>query len=120
MEEGRPTGAQGERCRFDYVEVWEQVVKQKRKREKGAILTVDFLMQDDSSGANRTLGHFCGRDLPGLLSSDQRRVHVRFVSDQSVAPNGFRLEWVVNGCGGDLRGKSSGEIATPNYPVIDA
>ncbi len=64
-----------------------------------------------------SLGHFCGRGFsPPRISSTQRRVHINFVSDYSVAPNGFRMEWAVSGCGGDLRGKSSGVIRTPNYP----
>ena len=29
-----------------------------------------------------------------------------------------RLEWVVNGCGGVLRGKPSGRISSPNYPDV--
>lgn len=41
--------------------------------------------------------------------------YVHFVSDLSVANNGFRLEWVVSGCGGTLN-KPSGTIKSPNYP----
>lgn len=72
-------------------------------------------MKEANSG-NTSLGHFCGRDLPPHLSSSTRRVHVNFVSDASVAPNGFRMEWAVDGCGGVLR-KPAGQISTPNYPA---
>jgi len=54
--------------------------------------------------------------LPPPISTTERRLRVDFASDDSVAANGFRLEWIVNGCGGYLRGKTSGRMATPNYP----
>jgi len=50
-------------------------------------------------------------------SSTREGVIVRFQSDASVAGNGFRLEWVVDGCGGMLR-KSRGQISSPNYPNV--
>ncbi len=37
------------------------------------------------------------------------------MSDHSVAANGFRLEWQVEGCGGILR-KPNGYLSTPNWP----
>ena len=45
----------------------------------------------------------------------QDRLIVNFVSDHSVASNGFRLEWQVDGCGGILR-KPTGYLSTPNWP----
>ena len=42
--------------------------------------------------------HLCGRDiLPEPIATEKNIAYVRFKSDASVAHNGFRLEWVVNG-----------------------
>ena len=60
---------------------------------------------------------WCGAEVPAQISSSQDTVLVRFVSDYSVAHNGFRLEWVVEGCGGRLT-KPSGVISSPNYPHV--
>lgn len=46
---------------------------------------------------NATLGRFCGANLPPQVGSTQDRVTVQFMSDMSVAHNGFRLEWRVVG-----------------------
>ena len=53
--------------------------------------------------------------LPPEVTSTQNRVMVQFLSDLSVAHNGFRLEWRTIGCGGRLT-KASGSISSPNYP----
>ncbi len=42
---------------------------------------------------------------------------LNFRSDASISGNGFRLEWVVDGCGGVIR-KPSGQIMSPNYPNV--
>ena len=42
-------------------------------------------------------------------------LNIQFLSDSSIAGNGFRLEWVVDGCGGYLR-KDSGVFTSPEYP----
>jgi len=47
--------------------------------------------------ANASLGRFCGSTLPQEIGSSQDRVTVQFMSDMSVAHNGFRLEWRVIG-----------------------
>lgn len=46
---------------------------------------------------NATLGRFCGSSLPAEVGSTQDQVTVQFLSDMSVAHNGFRLEWRVVG-----------------------
>lgn len=46
---------------------------------------------------NGTLGRFCGSSLPPELGSTQDKVMIQFMSDLSVAHNGFRLEWRVIG-----------------------
>ena len=42
---------------------------------------------------------------------------MQFLSDHSVAGNGFRLEWRVDGCGGILK-KATGDLTSPNYPNV--
>ena len=51
------------------------------------------------------MGHYCGDDLPHprTITTTKDVLLVRFLSDYSVAANGFRLEWVIQGCGGVLR-----------------
>lgn len=66
-----------------------------------------------------SLGKFCGRNIevPGPFSTSKQMAIVHFVSDTSMAHNGFRLEWVVDGCGG-LQTKPTGRLASPNYPNV--
>ena len=64
---------------------------------------------------DQSLGRFCGTEVPSKISSALDRVTVDFVSDINVSHNGFRLEWIVDGCGGKLS-KPSGTFSTPNYP----
>lgn len=49
-------------------------------------------------GTRDLLGHYC-RHLPPPIATSPRNniLEVNFVSDFSVALNGFRLEWIVNG-----------------------
>ena len=63
------------------------------------------------------MGTFCGGSGPIQLHTNLDQLKVQFISDRSVAQNGFRLEWVVDGCGGSIR-KSSGTINSPNYPNV--
>ena len=39
---------------------------------------------------------------PRTVTSTKDRLVVHFMSDYSVAGNGFRLEWRIQGCGGLL------------------
>uniref|UniRef100_A0A6A7FUH2 Cubilin n=1 Tax=Hirondellea gigas TaxID=1518452 RepID=A0A6A7FUH2_9CRUS len=85
-------------CHYDYVEV-----------RVGS--------QSDSS---RTVkGHFCGARVPHPVSSGPGMdiMEVVFLSDYSVAKNGFRAEWLIVGCGG-MYSKSSDEFTSPNYPNV--
>ncbi|XP_068206241.1 LOW QUALITY PROTEIN: cubilin-like, partial [Palaemon carinicauda] len=89
--------ADNTRCLFDYVDV------RARQREGPQV---------------DTIGHYCrGRPTPPAISTGPRMdiLDINFVSDFSVAANGFRLEWIVNGCGGELT-KFSGIFTSPNYP----
>ena len=84
-------------CLFDFLKMWES--------------------DQSEQSANNDLGTFCGFNHPGLISTNLDRLSVQFVSDRSVALNGFRLEWVINGCGGIIR-KNSGSFTSPNYPNV--
>ena len=73
----------------------------------------DFVEVKQANGT--LLGHFCGSSLPAEIGSTGDRVTIRFMSDMSVAHNGFRLEWRVVGCGGRLN-KPTGMFTSPGYP----
>ncbi|XP_070174131.1 cubilin-like [Littorina saxatilis] len=79
-------------CRYDYVE-----------------------LLDGESSSSTSLGKFCGSSIPDLVTSTSDKVRVNFVSDSSLAGNGFRLEYFTNGCGGYLTG-DNGTFTSPNYP----
>lgn len=65
---------------------------------------------------NRVLGKYCdSTELPPKVVSNQNQVFLQFYSDAYLAGNGFRLEWVVNGCGGVLN-RPEGTITSPGYP----
>ncbi|XP_046466404.1 cubilin [Neodiprion pinetum] len=65
---------------------------------------------------NRVIGTYCGlRHPPSKIVSTESQVFLQFISDGSAPYNGFRLEWVVNGCGGVLN-KAVGTITSPGYP----
>ena len=79
-------------------------------------LTVSELSESEYMSTPATvLGFYCGENVPTRISSSMDRLIIDFVSDYSVAHNGFRLEWVVEGCGGRLN-KPSGFLSTPNWP----
>ncbi|KOC70062.1 Cubilin [Habropoda laboriosa] len=62
------------------------------------------------------LATFCDTDvLPPRIHSSKHLVFVRFVTDSMIAFNGFRLEWVVDGCGGHLT-RPFDEFTSPGYP----
>ena len=77
------------------------------------------MWENDRSDQNtqNELGTFCGANHPGLIHTGHDKLMVQFVSDRSVAQNGFRLEWVIDGCGGIIR-KNSGTFTSPNYPNV--
>ncbi|XP_053408750.1 cubilin-like isoform X2 [Mercenaria mercenaria] len=76
----------------------------------------DYLQINDGGyETSNSLGTFCGINLPPPLASTQERLWLKFVSDYSVAPAGFRLEYITDGCGGYLR-NPTGSFTSPNYP----
>ena len=82
-------------CTYDYLKAWETDLRERRPQ--------------------KDLGTFCGSNHPGLIHTNLDVLNIEFLSDSSIAGNGFRLEWVVDGCGGYLR-KDSGTFTSPEYP----
>ncbi|XP_077993791.1 cubilin-like [Glandiceps talaboti] len=77
----------------------------------------DYLQIHDGENEDAPeLGTFCGTDTnPGGFASTSNFLYLRFVSDSAGAGNGFRAEWVMDGCGGHFSGKS-GNITSQGYP----
>ncbi|XP_017881696.1 cubilin [Ceratina calcarata] len=62
------------------------------------------------------LVRLCGSEtLPEKIHSSMHEVFVNLVTDSMIAYGGFRLEWVVDGCGGHLT-RPFGEFTSPGYP----
>ncbi|CAH0395162.1 unnamed protein product [Bemisia tabaci] len=66
--------------------------------------------------ATKSLSVLCGRALPKMISSSLDTVFVHFKSVYTIPGTGFRLEWVVHGCGGVFLNRPKGKFSTPNYP----
>ena len=64
------------------------------------------------------MAKYCGTSgqVPRPFNVSSSNAIVNFVSDNSVAHIGFRLEWVAVGCGGDFVNKNFGDFTSPNYP----
>ena len=77
---------------FSHFDVEEHTVRDMSESSNGCMF--DFV---EIRQPNGTLGRFCGSNLPPQVGSSQDRVMVQFLSDMSVAHNGFRLEWRVIG-----------------------
>ncbi|XP_078582053.1 cubilin-like isoform X2 [Branchiostoma floridae x Branchiostoma japonicum] len=76
----------------------------------------DYIQFRDGSDANSPeIGTYCGTTTPADLRSTDNSLWIKFKSDASVARNGFRFEWVMDGCGGNLNGPT-GVLSSPNYP----
>lgn len=43
------------------------------------------------------IGQYCGSSLPPTIASTDNTLWLNFMSDYSVAGNGFRLEYITNG-----------------------
>ncbi|KAK2582771.1 hypothetical protein KPH14_005036 [Odynerus spinipes] len=85
--------------------------------EQKSVCQYDYLKITEGSGdvANNELGLFCGSDVPKRIHSSQPQVFLQFVTDGYIAYGGFRLEWVVDGCGGHLT-RPFDVISSPGYP----
>ena len=58
-------------------------------------------LRDGETYDSPLIGKYCGTRLPPPIMSSNRYLYAHFVSDASVAHNGFRLEYVTNGKLGD-------------------
>ena len=63
--------------------------------------------------SNRTIGKFCGTNLPGGVSM-QGSALIRFVTDRSLVFKGFRIRFQVHSCGGRITEET--EIHSPIHP----
>ncbi|BFZ22426.1 hypothetical protein BsWGS_25465 [Bradybaena similaris] len=72
-------------------------------------------IRDGGDSGARVLANLCGDHLPDPLQSTGHLMWLNFITDTYTAHDGFRLEWVINGCGGHLSG-STGTITSPNFP----
>ncbi|KAK9890452.1 hypothetical protein WA026_010538 [Henosepilachna vigintioctopunctata] len=51
---------------------------------------------------------------PDLITIPSDRAVIRFKSNTNIIGKGFRLEWIIYGCGSHI--KKAGSITSPNYP----
>ena len=58
-------------CTYDYLKAWETDLRERRPQ--------------------RDLGTFCGSNHPGLIHTNLDVLNIEFLSDSSIAGNGFRL-----------------------------
>lgn len=74
------------------------------------------IMESASDSTNSELGRFCGSiDMPMKISSTKHQVLINFITDSFITFNGFRLEWMIQGCG-ELLTKPIGSFTSPGYP----
>ncbi|KAI8777940.1 cubilin, partial [Biomphalaria glabrata] len=67
-------------------------------------------------GSNLTNNKFCGEDAPvNNFLSNANTLAVQFHSDSSLSHLGFKLEWIIEGCG-ETFNLNTGIITSPNYP----
>ncbi|XP_063226608.1 cubilin [Bacillus rossius redtenbacheri] len=90
----RPPLYSNQACHYDYVEV---------KEGQGL------------DPPTKDIGRFCGNALPDPIASTLSTAYVYFKSDSSMQYSGFRIEWVLNGCGGHFQ-HPVGAFTSPNYP----
>ncbi|XP_077301904.1 cubilin-like [Arctopsyche grandis] len=78
-------------CSYDYIEILTETEQRLNKR-------------------------FCGKKLPPKYTSNDNQVFIHFRTDGFIGSSGFRLEWLIQGCGGKIF-KSKGELTTPDFPI---
>ncbi|XP_057337332.1 cubilin-like isoform X2 [Microplitis mediator] len=64
---------------------------------------------------NTELGKYCGDKIPSKLTSTENQISIIFITDEYYTYGGFRLEWIIHGCGGHLT-KPEGEFTSPGFP----
>ncbi|KAI0233511.1 Cubilin [Lamellibrachia satsuma] len=76
----------------------------------------DYLeLRDGMNATSPLIGKYCDSELPMPVTTNSSAIYVHFVSDDSVASYGFRLEYVTFGCGNVFR-SPSGSFGSPAYP----
>ncbi|KAI0233513.1 Cubilin [Lamellibrachia satsuma] len=77
-----------------------------------------LLLSNTSRGdsyAGAVIGRYCGSDtLPPVIISPSTHLWIRFISDHSVAADGFQLQYTLNRCGGRMF-VPSGQITSPPH-----
>lgn len=64
------------------------------------MVLIDCLLRQVRDGNLPTspeIGTYCGSNIPPAISSSSEYLWLNFISDFSVASNGFRLEYITNG-----------------------
>lgn len=64
------------------------------------MVLIDYLLRQVRDGNLPTspeIGTYCGNNIPPAISSSSEYLWLNFISDFSVASNGFRLEYITNG-----------------------
>ncbi|KAL5010260.1 hypothetical protein ScPMuIL_012565 [Solemya velum] len=73
-------------------------------------------IKDGENRNDHEIGTYCGTNLPPFINSTGKFLRVEFLSfGYSIPRTGFRLEYVTNGCGGELTGPT-GNLSSPGYP----
>ncbi|KAL3289762.1 hypothetical protein HHI36_023157 [Cryptolaemus montrouzieri] len=82
----------------------------------GNYLEIKYVAIDDMTDDINyvELAKYRNNTIPTSISIPSDRAILHFKSDSHLIGNGFRLEWIIDGCGGHLR--KPGNITSPNYP----
>ncbi|KXJ04682.1 Cubilin, partial [Exaiptasia diaphana] len=48
------------------------------------------------TAGEKSLGRFCGSNLPQSITTSEKKLRVRFVSDAFVTGKGFKITWSTN------------------------
>ncbi|XP_066539114.1 cubilin [Hoplias malabaricus] len=79
----------------------------------------DFVeVRDGATSSSPLIGRYCGSQIPTMLQSTQRHMHIAFSTDASVSNHGFTAEYasIIEGCGGTLT-EPSGTVNSPGHPT---
>ncbi|KAK9889124.1 hypothetical protein WA026_004393 [Henosepilachna vigintioctopunctata] len=78
-------------------------------------LEIRYLDETDTGELRyESYGKYCGNEVPKMITLQHDHAQIRYVTNILASGTGFRLEWVLEGCGGKLYRK--GSIESPNYP----
>ncbi|RZF39688.1 hypothetical protein LSTR_LSTR013176 [Laodelphax striatellus] len=80
------------------------------------ISTKDSKNIEDDSGSETTIGQYCKDNIPAPITTSGNIAIVKLRTKLRNWYQGFRLEWTVHGCGGELLGNLAGKIQSPGFP----